>query len=46
MDLRGQRFDPFYVADLTGASSVELIESQLTITIWRPGTGERLVRKA
>jgi hypothetical protein len=46
MDLRGQRFDPFYVGDLTGASSVELVDGQLTITIWHPGEGERVVRKA
>jgi len=40
-DLRGQRFDPFYVADLAGASSVEFRDGQLTITIWKPGEGER-----
>ena len=45
MDLRGQKFDPFYVADLTGASSVEFKDGQLTITIWKPGAGERVVRK-
>ena len=44
-DLRGERFDPFYVADLTGASSIELDGSELVITIWRPGQGERVVRK-
>ncbi len=41
MDLRGQRFDPFFVGDLTGASSVEFRDGQLTITIWKPGEGER-----
>ena len=35
------RFDPFYVADLAGASSVEFRDGQLTITIWKPGEGER-----
>ena len=45
MDLRGQVFDPFYVADLTSASSVGLEDGQLTITIWKPGEGERAVRK-
>lgn len=45
-DLRGQEFDPFYVADLTGASSVEFADGQLTITIWKPGEGERTVRPA
>jgi hypothetical protein len=44
-DLRGRDFDPFYVADLTGASSVELQDGQLMITIWKPGEGERTVRK-
>lgn len=45
MDLRGREFDPFYVADLTSASSVELLDGHLTITIWKPGEGERTVRK-
>lgn len=45
LDLRGQEFDPFYVADLTGASSIEVRDGQLTITIWKPGAGERVVRK-
>jgi hypothetical protein len=40
-DLRGQRFDPFFVADLAGASSVEFRDGQLTITTWKPGEGER-----
>lgn len=45
MDLRGQVFDPFYVADLTGASSLALEGEQLAITIWKPGQGERVMRK-
>lgn len=44
-DLRGQVFDPFYIADINGASSVELIDDQLVITIWKPGQGERAVTK-
>jgi Pyridoxamine 5'-phosphate oxidase len=40
-DLRGQKFDPFFVADLAGASSVEFSDGQLTITIWKPGEGVR-----
>lgn len=44
-DLRGQRFDPFYVGDLTGASSIALEGGQLAITIWKPGEGEQVVRK-
>jgi hypothetical protein len=43
-DLRGQKFDPFYVADLTGASSVAFEDGQLTITTWKPGEGQRDVR--
>jgi hypothetical protein len=46
MDLRGQVFDPFYVADITGASSIAIDEGQLAITIWKPGEPERVVRKA
>jgi hypothetical protein len=45
MDLRGEVFDPFYVADLTSASSLELVDNQLEITIWKPGEGERTVTK-
>jgi hypothetical protein len=46
LDLRGQVFDPFYVADLTGGSSVQFADGQLTVTIWKPGEGERAVPKA
>ncbi|HWL97203.1 MAG TPA: pyridoxamine 5'-phosphate oxidase family protein [Nocardioidaceae bacterium] len=46
LDLRGQVFDPFYVADLTGASSVQFANEALTITIWKPGEGERAVPKS
>ena len=45
MDVRGQEFRPFYVAELTGASSLHVEDGHLTITIWRPGVGERVVRK-
>lgn len=45
LDLRGEAFEPFYVADLTSASSIELVDNQLVITIWKPGEGERLVHK-
>jgi hypothetical protein len=44
-DLRGQVFDPFYVADIVSASSLELVDNQLRITIWKPGQGERVVHK-
>lgn len=43
MDLRGQAFDPFYVADITSASSLEVVEDQLRITIWKPGEDERAI---
>lgn len=42
MDLRGQKFDPFYVADLTGASLLQVAGNQLSVTIWKPGQGERV----
>ncbi|WP_020523954.1 pyridoxamine 5'-phosphate oxidase family protein [Catelliglobosispora koreensis] len=44
-DLRGQRFDPFFVASLNGASSVTFEDGKLTVTIWKPGQGERRVLK-
>lgn len=44
-DLRGEEFDPFYVADITGASSVELIDNQLVIAIWKPGEEVQRVTK-
>ncbi|MGW0043120.1 pyridoxamine 5'-phosphate oxidase family protein [Rhodococcus sp. NPDC003348] len=44
-DLRGREFRPFYAADITGASAVELVDGHLDITIWRPGEPERVVRK-
>ncbi|MGH8952895.1 MAG: pyridoxamine 5'-phosphate oxidase family protein [Acidimicrobiia bacterium] len=45
LDLRGQEIDPFYVADLSGASSVAFEGGQLTISIWKPGEGVRVVQK-
>lgn len=44
-DLRGQEFEHFYTADLTGASSVEVGDGHLDVTIWKPGEPERVVRK-
>lgn len=46
MDLRGQVFDPFYVADLTSASAIAIEDGRLAITIWKPGESERVVRKS
>ena len=45
LDLRGQEFDHFYAADLTGASSVEIVDGHMDVTVWRPGEAERVVRK-
>ena len=45
IDVRGQRFDHLYAADLRGAASVEVRGSHLEITIWTPGQSERVVRK-
>jgi hypothetical protein len=43
-DLRGERFEPFYAADIVGASSVEVADGHLDITVWT-GDAERVVRK-
>lgn len=43
-DLRGQQFDPFYVADIEGASSAEFGD-RLLITVWQPGQPEREIRR-
>lgn len=43
-DLRGQAL-PFYAVDIASASSLELVGEALEITIWKPGAGERVVRK-
>ena len=45
-DLRGQKFDPFYVADITGASCLEVVDRELKVTSWKPGEGERSQRLA
>lgn len=44
-DVRGQPFDQFFVADIEGASSVEINDGALEITIWTPGGPERVERK-
>ncbi|MFF5036683.1 pyridoxamine 5'-phosphate oxidase family protein [Nocardia salmonicida] len=44
-DIRGQKFDHFYIADLTGASTVEVVDDRLDITVWKPGAGETIVHK-
>jgi hypothetical protein len=44
-DLRGQEFNPFYAADITSASAVEVADGHMDVTIWKPGEPERVVRK-
>jgi len=44
-DLRGQVFDHFYAADVTGASAVEVADGHMDVTVWKPGEAERVVRK-
>lgn len=45
-DLRGQTIDPFYVADITGASCLVIKDGQLHVTTWKPGGGERTTQLA
>ncbi len=42
-DLTKEAIDPFYVADITSASCLQVIAGQLRVTIWRPGQQERSV---
>ncbi|MBJ8345448.1 pyridoxamine 5'-phosphate oxidase family protein [Antrihabitans sp. YC2-6] len=44
-DLRGEKFDPFYAAELTGASAVEMNDSHMDVIVWKPGAPEYVVRK-
>ncbi|MBF6331238.1 pyridoxamine 5'-phosphate oxidase family protein [Nocardia transvalensis] len=44
-DLRGHTFDPFFAADITGASAVEVGDDYLEVIIWKPDRGEYSVRK-
>lgn len=44
-DIRGQEFDHFYAADITSASSVEVGDGHMDVTVWQPGAQERVVRK-
>jgi hypothetical protein len=44
-DLRGQTFEHFYKVHLVGAAAVEINDGHLDITMWRDGTGERVLRK-
>ncbi|OYO23969.1 hypothetical protein CGZ93_05555 [Enemella dayhoffiae] len=45
-DLRGELFDHFSRAELTGASSVEVVDDHLDVTVWRSGeAAERVIQK-
>ncbi|AHH18908.1 pyridoxamine 5'-phosphate oxidase-like protein [Nocardia nova SH22a] len=44
-DLRGEHLDPFFAADITGASAVEVGGGHMDVVIWKPGAGETVVRK-
>ena len=44
-DLRGETFEHFFRADVSGASSVEVLDDHLDITTWRAGSAERVTRK-
>lgn len=45
LDLRGQKFDHFYAADLTSASAVQVADGHMDVTVWKRGEPERVVRK-
>lgn len=45
MDLRGERFAPFFGVDVAGPSCVEIVDGHLDITICTPPGPERVVRK-
>jgi hypothetical protein len=40
-DLREQKLDPFFVAEIRGASCIEFVEGQLEIAVWKPGEGKQ-----
>jgi hypothetical protein len=44
-DLRGQKFENFFAADVVGASAVEVGGDHLDVTVWRVGEAERVIRK-
>ena len=45
MDLRGQECDHFYEVEIAGASSVEVVGNHLDVTVWKPGSAERVIEK-
>ena len=44
-DLRNEVVSPFYAADITSASAVEVKGDHLNITVWTLGEGERVIQK-
>ncbi|MFE3989249.1 pyridoxamine 5'-phosphate oxidase family protein [Nocardia tengchongensis] len=42
-DVRGRKFEPFYAVELTGASSVEIVDGRMEVTVWKPGQSEHVV---
>jgi len=44
-DLRGRQFEHFFRTRLTGAASVEVADGHLDVTVWKPGSPERTIRK-
>ena len=43
--LRAHNYDTFFAADITSASTVEMNDGHMDVTIWKPGQPERVVRK-
>jgi hypothetical protein len=44
-DLRGQKLEHFFRAEVSGGAAVEVGSGHLDVTVWREGTAERVVRK-
>jgi hypothetical protein len=44
-DIRGQKFEHCFKANISGAAAVEVGGGHLDVTVWREGAGERVVRK-
>ncbi|MCW0212938.1 MAG: pyridoxamine 5'-phosphate oxidase family protein [Pseudonocardia sp.] len=44
-DVRGQKFDHFFAADIVGAAAVEVGGGHMDVTVWRKGEAETVIRK-
>lgn len=44
-DLRGQKFDQFFRAEVIGAAAVAVGGGHLDVTVWKEGGAEKVVRK-